>query len=302
MHISVLCDEAIDELKIVKDGFYIDATFGRGGHSKEILKRLGSGGKLFAFDQDTVAVEEGKKIKDDRFFIKHMNFVDLQKWCLENNLNGKIDGILFDLGLSSPQLDDKNRGFSFLKNGKLDMRMNPKQKYSAYQWLQTTDEKKIVWVLKEYGEERFATRIAKNIIKSRQKKDIKTTYDLVNIIQEATPFLPKNKHPATRTFQAIRIAINKELDVLKAALQSTLSFLKKDGRLTVISFHSLEDRIVKKFLKQTVGNRTNNSIIRYLPIEHRLNFKNIKRVKPDEKETRNNPRSRSAILRSGTKI
>jgi 16S rRNA (cytosine1402-N4)-methyltransferase len=302
MHISVLGDEAIDELKIIKNGLYLDATFGRGGHSLKILNHLGDDGRLFGFDQDEDAVVEGKKITDNRFCIKHMNFCDLKKWCSDKNLIGKIDGILFDLGLSSPQLDDKDRGFSFLKNGPLDMRMNRQQKLTAYQWLQQTDEKDISLVLKKYGEERFSHRIAKNIVNIRREKELKTTDDLVEVIKESMPFLPKNKHPATRSFQAIRIAVNREIEILPNTFKDALEVLKIGGSLVVISFHSLEDRIVKNFFKNDNSNNHSSQNIRYLPVENNVNFKNIKRVKPTEKEIKSNPRARSAILRSGIKI
>jgi len=249
-HISVMKKELIESLNIKDNGVYIDTTFGMGGHSIAILKQLGKEGKLYALDRDPNAVFIGNQIKDERFHITHEKFSKILNYAQHKNIVGKVNGILFDLGTSSLQIEDEKRGFSFQKNGPLDMRMNPNSGISASDWLFKTDFKKIYFVLKNFGEERFSRRIAYAIKNYCKVKKIKSTFDLVNIIRKATPIKNKFKHPARRTFQAIRIYINQEFEEINKGLENSLKILKPGGRLSIISFHSLEDRIVKKIYDQ----------------------------------------------------
>ncbi len=259
-HITVLLHEAVDGLALKEDGIYIDATFGRGGHSRLILSKLSANGRLIAIDRDPRAIAEAQKIQDPRFHIEHNSFSAIAEICEKLGLTGKIDGILLDLGVSSPQLDDAERGFSFMKDGPLDMRMDTTKGLSAAQWLQQVSEQDLAWVLKTFGEERFAKRIAQAIVnynKSAVEKNseiLNRTLQLAELIAQSVPFKDKHKHPATRSFQAIRIYINSELEELESLLQSALTVLAPKGRLSVISFHSLEDRMVKHFMrKQSKG-------------------------------------------------
>lgn len=305
-HITVLLNEAVDGLAIKPNGIYIDGTFGRGGHSRLILSRLGDAGRLIAIDRDPRAIAEAKTIHDPRFQIIHSAFSAIPTLCTELDLVGKIDGILLDLGVSSPQLDDAERGFSFMRDGPLDMRMDTTKGISAMDWLAQVSVDDLAWVLKTFGEERFAKRIAQAVVSYNQSANekISRTLQLAQIIAEAVPFKDKHKHPATRSFQAIRIFINRELDELENALGSALSVLAPQGRLSIISFHSLEDRMVKQFMrKQSKG----EAVPKGLPIlESELN-KNIplktigKAVMPSEAEIQANPRSRSAVLRIAEK-
>lgn len=305
-HITVLLHEAVDGLAIKPDGIYIDGTFGRGGHSRLILSKLGEQGRLIAIDRDLRAIAEANTITDPRFQIVHSAFSSIPDICDELNLVGKIDGILLDLGVSSPQLDEAERGFSFMRDGPLDMRMDTTKGLSAMEWLAQVSVDDLAWVLKEFGEERFAKRIAQAVVsynKSASEK-ISRTLQLAQIIADAVPFKDKYKHPATRSFQAIRIYINSELDELEKALNSALTVLAPEGRLSIISFHSLEDRMVKQFMrKQSKG----EAVPKGLPIlESELN-KNIplktvgKAIMPSEAEIDANPRSRSAVLRVAEK-
>ncbi|VTU08731.1 S-adenosyl-methyltransferase MraW [Actinobacillus indolicus] len=305
-HITVLLHEAVDGLAIKPNGIYIDGTFGRGGHSRLILSKLGEQGRLIAIDRDPRAIAEANTIKDSRFQIVHSAFSSIPDICDELNLIGKIDGILLDLGVSSPQLDEAERGFSFMRDGPLDMRMDTTKGLSAMEWLAQVSVDDLAWVLKEFGEERFAKRIAQAVVsynKSANEK-ISRTLQLAQIIADAVPFKDKHKHPATRSFQAIRIYINSELDELEKALNSALTVLAPEGRLSIISFHSLEDRMVKQFMrKQSKG----EAVPKGLPIlESELN-KNIplktvgKAIMPSEAEIEANPRSRSAVLRVAEK-
>ncbi|MDP0038412.1 16S rRNA (cytosine(1402)-N(4))-methyltransferase RsmH [Glaesserella parasuis] len=305
-HITVLLHEAVDGLAIKPNGTYIDGTFGRGGHSRLILSKLGEQGRLIAIDRDPRAIAEAKTITDPRFQIVHSAFSSIPEICEELGLIGKIDGILLDLGVSSPQLDEAERGFSFMRDGPLDMRMDTTKGLSAMEWLAQVSVDDLAWVLKEFGEERFAKRIAQAVVsynKSASEK-ISRTLQLAQIIADAVPFKDKHKHPATRSFQAIRIYINSELDELEKALNSALTVLAPEGRLSIISFHSLEDRMVKQFMrKQSKG----EAVPKGLPIlESELN-KNIplktvgKAIMPSEAEIEANPRSRSAVLRVAEK-
>lgn len=304
-HQAVLLAEVIENLAIDPHGVYLDATFGRGGHAQAILSQLSPTGRLLAMDKDPEAVAYARShlSHDKRFMIQHGSFADLARFVAQQNLTGKISGILFDLGVSSPQLDDPERGFSFMREGKLDMRMDNSQGMDAAQWIATVDEKELARVLWEYGEERFSRRIAKAIVMTRQEESIITTARLADIIAKAIPAWQKGKHPATRSFQAIRIAVNKELEDLELGLQQSMDVLSVGGRLLVISFHSLEDRIVKHFMQHQ---ERGAEIPADLPIKHvdiEMKFKRLGRaVKPGEKEVATNPRARSAILRIGEKL
>ncbi|KAF7788337.1 16S rRNA (cytosine1402-N4)-methyltransferase [Pseudoalteromonas rubra] len=305
-HISVLMAETLDALNIQPDGTYIDGTFGRGGHSGEILKRLNEQGKLQAIDQDPQAIAAAQKFADDpRFSIAHNRFSHIESVALDAGLLGQVDGILLDIGVSSPQLDDAERGFSFMKDGPLDMRMNPTAGRSAAQWLAEAELEDMVFVIKKYGEEKFARRIATKIIETREHTEITSTKQLAELIDEAVPVKDKHKHPATRTFQAIRIYINSELEEIQTALQAALAVLKPGGRLVVISFHSLEDRIVKQFIKkQSKG----EAVPRGLPLtdaqlKQNLTLKAVgKAIKPSQAEIDANPRARSSVLRIAEKL
>ncbi len=287
------------------NGVYVDATFGRGGHSAGILQSLGEKGRLIAIDQDPEAIIHAETLsqRDPRVTVIRSNFEHLKDVLETLNLVSAIDGIFMDLGVSSPQLDDAERGFSFMRNGPLDMRMDPDNGLSAADWLYQTPEAEVVKALFEYGEEKFARRIAAAITAQNQIKKLDTTEALVKVIDQAMPRKEKHKHPATRTFQAIRIAVNRELQVLPLALESALECLNPGGRLVVLSFHSLEDRIVKRFMRDKSKAAP---IPRGMPMaaeEAVLPFKLIgKAVKPGADEIAFNPRSRSAVLRIAEKI
>lgn len=304
-HVSVLLSESIDALAIKPDGIYIDATFGRGGHSRAILDQLGPQGRLIAIDKDLEAIKfaEQEFAGDNRFTIVHSSFAQLDAIAAANHVMGKVNGILLDLGVSSPQLDNAERGFSFMQAGPLDMRMNRQQTLSAEQWLNSASEEDIANVLFEYGEERYSRRLAKAIVTQRNIASITTTEQLAEIVKEAHPKWDKHKHPATRTFQAIRIFINDELQDLKQLLQVSIDVLHQGGRLVVISFHSLEDRIVKQFMRlQSQG----PELPRHLPVTQSqtdLRMKRIgKAIKPKNNETESNVRSRSAVLRVAERV
>jgi 16S rRNA (cytosine1402-N4)-methyltransferase len=304
MHEAVLLKEAVDGLAIREDGFYIDGTFGRGGHSREILARLGDRGRLLAIDKDPEALKVGEAIKaqDSRFDIVQASFADIADILLERKL-GKVDGILLDLGVSSPQLDQAERGFSFLRDGQLDMRMNPGSGQSAAQWLAVASEGDIARVLKEYGEERYAKRIAGAIVEIRSELAITTTTQLAKIIAEAHPAWERGKHPATKSFQAIRIFINRELDDLVLLLEQLLDILVVGGRVAIISFHSLEDRLVKRFIKKHVRGDELPARVPVMDSELNRRLKSVgKAVRASAEEIEHNVRSRSAILRVAEKI
>ncbi len=303
-HQPVLLAETLENLAIQPEGIYVDATFGRGGHAQAILNQLGTKGRLLALDKDPDAVAYAKQyFNDQRFTIKHGSFAELEKFLNSQKVYGKVNGILLDLGVSSPQLDEAGRGFSFMRSGQLDMRMDYSQGIDAATWISFVDEKELANILWQYGEERFSRRIAKAIVVARQEKPITTTDQLAKIVSAAIPSWEKGKHPATRSFQAIRIAVNHELDELKQGLLQSLGALQTGGRLLVISFHSLEDRIVKQFIQQQVRA---DQFPAKLPIKHihfQPEFKRLGRaIKPSLQEIAGNPRARSAILRVGEKL
>jgi len=306
-HLPVMLAEVLQQLAIKNDGIYMDGTFGRGGHSKEILDRLGESGRLLAFDRDADAVNSDFAqimCKDKRFQLKHSCFSGLESLAEVEGLLGNVDGILLDLGVSSPQLDNPERGFSFLRDGALDMRMDAHSGVSAAEWLATVDESLLIKVLFDYGEERFARRIARAVIEKRAETPIETTRQLAKLIEDAVPVKEKHKHPATRSFQAIRIEINRELDELKDVLQQAAKVLKPGGRLVVISFHSLEDRIVKRFIRNESGAKFNPGKlpIKEADIEQGLLKKIGKALKASPQEVSQNPRSRSAVLRVAERV
>jgi 16S rRNA (cytosine1402-N4)-methyltransferase len=304
-HVTVMLHEAVDALAIKPDGIYVDGTFGRGGHSRLILSKLGPNGRLLAIDRDPLAIAEAQRIEDPRFEMIPGAFSGLVGYLAERDLSGKIDGLLLDLGVSSPQLDDAERGFSFQKDGPLDMRMDPTSGISAADWLAKADADDIAWVLKEFGEERFAKKIGRAIVHDRVDKPFTRTRQLAALIARLIPSKEKNKHPATRSFQAIRIYINSELEEVERAMEGALTVLAPAGRLAIISFHSLEDRLVKQFIrKQEKG----PEVPRGLPLtEAQLavgrTMKSIgKAMKPSDAEIDGNPRSRSAVLRVAERL
>lgn len=305
VHTTVLLNEAVDALITDPDGFYIDGTFGRGGHSALILERLSQAGKLLAFDKDPEAIAHGRQrfAGDDRFELVHASFADLASVVAERGMAGKVTGILVDLGVSSPQLDDDHRGFSFLRDGPLDMRMDSSSGESAAEWLACEKEEEIARVLKEYGEERYARRMARAIVETRDEQPITTTRQLAKIVADAHPRWEKHKHPATRAFQAIRIHINRELDDLQKLLADSLDVLAIGGRLVAISFHSLEDRIVKRFIRDQ---ERGPQLPRGVPIRDEQAQRRMKSLgkplKPADEEVGGNVRSRSAIMRVAEKL
>jgi len=304
-HQPVLLSEVIQGLNINPNGIYVDATFGRGGHSVAILEKLSKKGKLIALDKDYTAVKEAKKIKDKRFSIHHASFTHIKEITDIENCTGKVDGILMDLGVSSPQLDDASRGFSFRKEGPLDMRMDTTKGKPLWEYLEKMTEKKLEEIIKSYGEEKFAKRIAKAIVFSRKNETIKTTTQLANIIASAHPSWKKDKHPATQTFQALRIFMNDELSDIHQTLPVCLDVLRVGGRLLVISFHSLEDRIMKKFIQHEIQGGGGKNL-RKIPL--RQNELSVKlrcagrAIRPSTHEITYNPRSKSAVLRIVEKI
>lgn len=304
-HETVLMQEAVTALRVDEGGYFIDATFGRGGHSRLILKNMKSPGRLLVLDRDPDAITEAKKLgeQDDRLEVVRAPFSEVGEIVKARGLFGKVDGILFDLGVSSPQLDDAARGFSFRRDGPLDMRMDPDQGMSAAQWINSATEKDIADVIYKFGEERHSRRMAKRIVMERAEREITTTGRLAEIIKEANPAWEKTKHPATRAFQGIRIFINGEFDELEKGLNQALELLTKGGRLVVISFHSLEDRMVKKFIAlQTKG----DSYPRDLPVSWDMlnpRLKPIgKAIKASAEEVSRNVRARSAVMRVAEKI
>lgn len=299
-HQSVLLEEALESLNIRPSGIYIDATFGRGGHSRAILDQLNQAGRLIAFDQDPEAIAYAKQqfANEPRFTIEHCNFNQVASVVEKYGLSGKIDGVLMDLGVSSPQLDDADRGFSFLRSGPLDMRMDTSQGETARQWLARVKLTDLIRVLKKYGEEKFAKRIATAIVETRAEREIKDTGDLAEIISNAIPVKEKHKHPATRSFQAIRIFINEELQAIEQGLNAAASVLAKGGRLSVISFHSLEDRIVKRFMRDISSRPKLPAGLPVMEADIDVPYRLVsKPVTAGDKELQINPRSRSARLR-----
>jgi 16S rRNA (cytosine1402-N4)-methyltransferase len=302
-HIPVLLEEAVGALNIKSDGIYVDGTFGRGGHSRRILERLGESGRLIALDKDPAAIEAAREIRDARFQAVHESFARLRVVLGDLSIPW-IDGILLDLGLSSAQLEDAARGFSFRSDGPLDMRMDRSRGVSAADWLATASEADIRRIVKDYGEERFAAQVARAIIAARAIEPIVATGQLARIVASAVATREPDQHPATRTFQAIRIFVNRELDDLSAALPQAVDALAPAGRLAVISFHSLEDRIVKRFVR--AASRP-DALPRALPLRHhelpQPRLRLIGRpVRSSPAETLANPRARSALLRVAERV
>jgi 16S rRNA (cytosine1402-N4)-methyltransferase len=295
-HTTVLLREAVEALDIQPDGTYVDATFGRGGHSRLILSKLSPKGRLIAFDKDLDAIAAAEQIQDPRFSIRHQGFTHLGE--LEA---GSIDGVLMDLGVSSPQIDNPARGFSFRNDGPLDMRMDTTRGQSVSEWLAEAEVQHMAEVIREYGEERFALQIAKAIDARRQERGVPTsTAELAQLVADTVKTREPGKDPATRTFQAFRIFINAELEELQQALNASLHVLRPGGRLAVISFHSLEDRIVKQFITQ----HSREVYDRRAPfaVPKVMDFKAIDRIKPSAAEVEGNPRSRSAIMRVAERL
>jgi len=303
-HTTVLLHETVDGCVTDPDGIYVDGTFGRGGHSRLLLSKLSEKGRLIGFDKDPLAIASGKELEqeDSRFAIVQSSFADM-KQELERLGIDKVTGILLDLGVSSPQLDDAERGFSFMNDGPLDMRMNPDAGISAAEWVATTDENEIVRVLKEYGEERFAKRMARALIRERAERSITRTSELAEIIKEANPAWEKHKHPATRAFQAIRIAVNNELGDLENVLADSVEMLMPEGRLAVISFHSLEDRMVKRFIR---AQEKGKDLPPGIPVTDDQLGKTMKKIgkaiMPGKEEVERNARARSAVLRIAERL
>lgn len=304
-HQSVLLHESINGLAIKAGGVYFDGTFGRGGHSQEILNHLNDSGRLFAIDKDPDAIQYAKDHfgLDKRFQIFHGSFAKIRDFASDAGVLGGVDGILLDLGVSSPQLDNPERGFSFMQQGPLDMRMDITQAVSAAKFINEAEVDEMASIFRLYGEERFAGRIAKAILEARKIKPITTTLELAEIVKEANPKWEKHKHPATRVFQAIRIHVNQELTDLSSCLEQCMDVLAPGGRLAVISFHSLEDRIVKQFMRdKEQGQRPPPEV----PVKYeqmKTGFKRVgKAIMPQEDEIKDNVRSRSAVLRIGEKL
>ncbi len=303
-HIPVMLDAVLEGLNIHPEGIYIDATFGRGGHARAILDKLNQNGRLLVLDRDPEAIFEAHALaaKDKRLTVKQGSFKNLYTWCEAEDLIGKVDGILFDLGVSSPQLDSANRGFSFKNDGPLDMRMDPSAGISAADWLNSAEETAISTVLQTLGEERFHRRIARAIIAARNTTPITTTRQLAEIVSKANPAWEKIKHPATRSFQAIRIFINNELEEITLGLDQALEILANGGRLAVISFHSLEDRLVKRFIQKHEKGDEHPIGLPILASQMNQRLCRLGRsIKPMEGEIAKNKRARSAILRLAEK-
>jgi 16S rRNA (cytosine1402-N4)-methyltransferase len=304
MHESVLLAEAVEALMTNPAGIYVDGTFGRGGHSRAVLSRLGEEGRLVGVDKDPQACEAAQALAagEERFRFYHGSFAQLPHQLRRMGI-GAVDGILLDLGVSSPQLDQGERGFSFNQDGPLDMRMDTSSGETAAQWLARAEESDIAQVLKEYGEERFAKRIAGAIVRERARAAITTTAQLAQIVAEANPKWERRIHPSTRSFQAIRIYINRELDDLRDLLDAALELLSEGGRLVIISFHSLEDRLVKRYMRDMARGE---QLPRGLPVtEAALNRKMRlvgKAVRASDDEVQGNPRARSAIMRVAEKL
>lgn len=304
MHQTVLLREAVDALVTNPAGFYVDGTFGRGGHSRQILSRLDARGRVLGVDKDPLACETAQALAegDARFEFYHGSFAQLPRQLRRMGIDA-VDGILLDLGVSSPQLDDGERGFSFLQDGPLDMRMDSSAGETAAEWLSRAGERELAEVLKDYGEERFARRIAAAIVAAREDEPIVSTARLARVVSEANPKWEKHKHPATRAFQAIRIKVNRELDDLQELLSGSLDMLRVGGRLVVISFHSLEDRMVKRYMRDMARGE---DFPRGLPVPDSALNRRMKlvgkAVRASADEVHDNPRARSAIMRVAEKI
>ena len=304
-HVPVLLGPVLEGLKIKQGGCYVDGTFGRGGHSREILRQLGENGRLIAIDRDPQAIAAAQEVftADPRFELIRGDFAQLETFVGERDLVGRIDGLLFDLGVSSPQLDEADRGFSFLRDGPLDMRMDPDSGLPASAWLANVEEQELKLVLKKYGEEKHAYRIARAIVAARHEAPISRTAQLARIVEEARPSRGEKIHPATKTFQAIRIAINEELQQLETVLHQAIDVLKHGGRLCVISFHSLEDRIVKRFMRDASREAEQYRGMPDVPEQYRPKLKVVgKEITATPGEIAANPRARSARLRIAERI
>ena len=309
MHVTVLPHEAVDALAIKPDGIYVDGTFGRGGHSRMILERLGKSGRLIAFDRDPAALAMGRTISDARFCVIHDSFSQI-KQVLQQLSVERVDGVLLDLGVSSPQLEEAPRGFSFRLDGPLDMRMDTSQGQTAAEWLASASEAHLEEVIRSYGEERFAKQIARAIVAARARQPVVTTLQLATIVAAAVRSRERNRekqNPATRTFQAIRIYVNQELEKLSLALPQCVEMLNSGGRLVVISFHSLEDRLVKRFMRESANT---DMLPRRLPLRaqevqllghHKLRLIG-KAIRPGANELAVNPRARSAVMRVAERV
>jgi len=298
-HVPVMLAEVLDGLRVRPEGSYLDGTFGRGGHAREVLRRLGPGGRLLLMDRDPQAIASAQSefAADARVDIRHANFDAMAEWP---EAAAGLDGVLLDLGVSSPQLDDPGRGFSFQHEGPLDMRMDPTRGLSAAQWLEAADEKEIAEVLWRHGEERMSRRIARDIVERVRERPLATTRELAELVAQSIGYRERNKHPATRTFQALRIHVNDELGALQRGLQGALACLRPGGRLVVISFHSLEDRVVKQFVRGEVA----RPVRRGLPVPEAAPSPLVAIGKAQfagDGETALNPRARSAVLRVAEK-
>ena len=304
-HVPVLLDSVLEGLNIQSSGWYVDGTFGRGGHSSAILKLLEAQGRLLAIDRDPQAIAQVDAAlqQDPRFELVHGDFAELKNYAVERKFFGKVDGLLLDLGVSSPQLDEAARGFSFQSDGPLDMRMDPGSGISAAAWLEQVDEKDLKKVLSQLGEERFAGRIARAIVAARVQTPIRTTRQLADIVKAVVPSRGQRKNPATKTFQAIRIFVNKELEQLETALEASLDLLRPGGRLCVISFHSLEDRRVKRFIRDAAQEPAQFRGLPNIPEEFHPRLKSIgKVVRASDQEIAANVRARSARLRVAERL
>jgi 16S rRNA (cytosine1402-N4)-methyltransferase len=304
-HQPVLIKEVLTGLSIQPDGVYVDGTFGRGGHAGAILAMLGPEGKLLAMDKDPEAVQSATRQfgGDPRFGIEQGSFAMLGRMVAQQHLQGQVNGLLLDLGVSSPQLDDASRGFSFSEDGPLDMRMDPAHGISAAQWLQEAAEQEISKVLKTFGEERFSRRIARAIIAARHTQPLRSTRQLAELIAAAVPVREKHKHPATRSFQAIRIYINHELDDVSAVLEQVPDMLAPHGRMAVISFHSLEDRIVKRFIRDEYRGEQPPQQFPLAGMDYCPRLRPVgKAIRASDEEVAGNPRARSAVLRVAERL
>jgi 16S rRNA (cytosine1402-N4)-methyltransferase len=304
-HVPVLLGPVLEGLAIKQDGNYVDGTFGRGGHSRAILERLNTEGRLIAIDRDPQAITSAPTdlTNDPRIELVRSDFAELATCLEERGIKGQVDGLLFDLGVSSPQLDEAERGFSFLRDGPLDMRMDPDSGVSAADWLQSVEEATLKRVIYKYGEDRDAPRIARAIVNARDTQEIRTTLQLADIIASVVPAHIRKKHPATKTFQAIRIFINDELGQIESTLQQSIDVLRQGGRLCVISFHSLEDRIVKRFMRDASRESEQYRGMPDVPAEFRPRMKLIgKALSASKEEIADNVRARSARLRVAERV
>ena len=304
-HTTVLLKEAVEALVTDADGFYVDGTFGRGGHSAELLSKVSENGIVLAIDKDPQAIKSGRERfkQDSRLRLVHGSFADMSNFVDDQAHMGKVSGVLLDLGVSSPQLDEADRGFSFMRDGPLDMRMDTSAGLSAAEWIASAEEQEISRVIKEYGEERFARRMASAVVRERSKTPITRTVQLASILAAAHPAWERGKHPATKAFQAIRIFINRELDDLEVLLSRVIDLLQVGGRLVVISFHSLEDRRVKRFIRDQERGIKLPKNLPVRDVERGVRLKKVgKAIKPTDLEVGDNIRSRSAVMRVAERV